>query len=415
MRKPKLYQHLYFQVIVGIVLGVLLGHFAPQLAIKMEPFSIGFIKLIRMLVGPIILTTVISGITKMRDIKEVGRIGIKALVYFEVLTTLALIIGLIVGNLYQPGSGLHINPATLNQQEIAAYTSHAEQFNWIHFVLNIIPETLLSALTKAEMLPILFIAILLGFALLQGGEKTTSLITINEQFSTILFIIVGYVMKLAPLGAFGAMSFTIGKHGIGTLIALSHLVFAVYFTSLLFIFIVLGSIARLFKFSLWRFLSYIKEELLIVLGTSSSEVALPRMVSKLEQLGCGETVVGLVLPTGYTFNLDGTCIYLTIATLFIAQAFNIDLSLSQQVFMIAILALTSKGAAAVTGGGFIVLAATLSSLHTIPVEGLVLLLGVDRFMSEARSLTNLIGNGVATIVISKWEGDFDEEMAKKNI
>ena len=408
-----MHKQLYFQVVMSIFIGILLGHFYPQLAIKMKPLGDGFIKLIRMMIAPIIFTTVVTGIASMKDIKEVGRIGIKALIYFEVVTTFALLIGLAVANFYHPGAGLNIDIHSLDSKSIANYTTQTATFDTVDFLLNIIPDTLVNAFAKGDILPVLLISILFGFGILHGGEKLKSFVTLFDQLSTVLFSIVGFIMKVAPIGAFGAMAYTVGAYGIHTLVALSRLLADVYITSLLFIFIVLGLIARISKFSLWSFLKYIKEELLIVLGTSSSEAVLPRMISKLEKLGCGKTVVGLVLPAGYTFNLDGTSIYLTIATLFIAQALNIDLSIGQQLTIIAVLLLTSKGAAAVTGGGFIVLAATLSSMHTIPVEGVVLLLGVDRFMAEARSLTNLIGNGVATIVIAKWEGDFDSNAAKK--
>jgi len=413
MKKTKLYKQLYFQVVVSIFVGVLLGHFYPQLAIKMKPLGDGFIKLIRMMIAPIIFTTVVTGIASMKNIKEVGRIGIKALIYFEVVTTFALMIGLAVANIFRPGAGLNINIHSLDSKAITHYATQSASFNIVDFLLNIIPDTLVNAFAKGDILSVLLISILVGFGLLQSGEKLKSFVTLIDQLSAILFSIVGFIMKLAPVGAFGAMAYTIGAYGIHTLFALSRLLADVYITSLLFIFIVLGLIAKFNKFSLWGFLNYIKEELLIVLGTSSSEAVLPRMINKLEKLGCGKTVVGLVLPAGYTFNLDGTSIYLTIATLFIAQALNIDLSFGQQLTIIAVLLLTSKGAAAVTGGGFIVLVATLSSMHTIPVEGVALLLGIDRFMSEARSLTNLIGNGVATIVIAKWEGDFDPYAAQK--
>lgn len=413
MKKPKLYKQLYFQVVVSIFIGVLIGHFYPQLAIKMKPLGDGFIKLIRMMIAPIIFTTVVTGIASMKDIKEVGRIGIKALIYFEVVTTFALIIGLTIANIFRPGAGLNIDIHSLDSKAITNYATQSVSFNTVDFLLNIIPDTLVGAFTKGDILPVLLISVLFGFGMLHSGEKLKSFVTLFDQLSTVLFSIVGFIVKLAPVGAFGAMAYTIGAYGIHTLFALSRLLADVYITSLLFIFIVLGLIAKFNKFSLWSFLKYVKEELLIVLGTSSSEAVLPRMINKLEKLGCGKTVVGLVLPAGYTFNLDGTSIYLTIATLFIAQALNIDLSLWQQLTIIAVLLLTSKGAAAVTGGGFIVLAATLSSMHTIPVEGVVLLLGIDRFMSEARSLTNLIGNGVATIVIAKWEGEFDPHAAKK--
>lgn len=413
MQKKKFYQQLYVQVIIAALIGVLLGHFYPQFAVKMKPFGDGFIKLIKMLIAPIIFTTVVIGITNMRDMKEAGRIGIKALIYFEVMTSLALIIGLIVANISQPGAGLNIDVHSLDSKSIAHYTTQAAAPNLVDFILNIIPTTLTEAFVKGDILPVLFISIFIGFGMLHVGKKAQAFLSIIDQVSKILFAMIGFVMKIAPLGVFGAMAYTIGAFGINSLAALGGLLANVYLTCLLFIFIGLGFIARVCKFSLWQFLKYIKEELLIVLGTSSSEVVLPRMMKKLEALGCGKPVVGLVLPAGYSFNLDGTCIYLTLATLFIAQALNIDLTLMQQLTIVAVLLFTSKGAAAVTGGGFIILAATLSSLHTIPVEGIVLLLGVDRFMSEARSITNLIGNGIATIVVAKWENEFDAATAKK--
>jgi aerobic C4-dicarboxylate transport protein len=413
MKTLKWYKQLYCQVIVSLFIGILLGHFYPNVAVKMKPLGDGFIKCIRMMIAPIIFTTVVTGIASMKNMKEVGRIGIKALIYFEVVTTFSLLIGLAVANIARPGSGLHIDLNALNSTSIANYTKQTTTFNTVDFLLNIIPDTLINAFAKGDILPVLLISILFGFGILQGGEKLKPFVVFSNQLSTVLFSIVGFIMRLAPIGSFGAIAYTIGTYGIDTLVALGRLLVDVYLTSFLFIFIILGLIAKISTFSLWHFLKYIKEELLIVLGTSSSEVVLPRMISKLEKLGCGKTVVGLVLPAGYSFNLDGTSIYLTVATLFIAQAFNIDLSFGQQFTLIAVLLLTAKGAAAVTGGGFIVLAATLSSMHTIPVEGVVLLLGIDKFMAEARSLTNLIGNGVATIVIAKWEGDFDSKLAKK--
>lgn len=413
MKKLKLHKQLYFQVLVSIVIGILLGYFYPDLAKQMKPLGDAFIKLIKMMIGPIIFTTVVTGIAGMKDIKEVGRIGIKALIYFEVVTTFALIFGLVIGNIHQPGAGLNIDVRALDSKSILHYTQHAEPVGVVDFFLNIIPETLLDAFARGDILSILLVSILFGFGILYSGEKTRAFVTLFEQLSAVLFAIVGFIMKVSPIGAFGAMAYTVGAYGLHTLVALSGLLLDVYLACLLFIFVVLGFIAKLNDFSLLAFLKYIKEELLIVFGTSSSEVVLPDMMAKLEKLGCGKTVVGLVLPAGYTFNLDGTSIYLTIAALFVAQALNIELSLMQQLTIIAVLLLTSKGAAAVTGGGFIVLAATLSSMHTIPVEGVVLLLGVDRFMSMARALTNLIGNGVATIVIAKWENDFDSHQAKK--
>lgn len=412
-KKFKLYKQLYFQVIISILIGILFGHFYPELAVKMKPLGDGFIKLIRMMVPPIIFTTVVTGIANMKNIKEAGRIGIKALIYFEVVTALAMLIGLLVANYYQPGKGLSIDIHSLNSKSIGDYTTLSSSFNAATFLLNIIPDTLASAFTKGDILPALFVSILFGFGLLHAGEKAKPVVLFVEQISHVLFSIINFFMKIAPIGAFGAIAYTIGTHGLHTLTTLGQLLISFYFTCLLFIFIVLGFIAKLNKFSLWNFLKYIKEELLIVLSTASSEAVLPKMISKLEKLGCGKVVVGLVLPAGYTFNLDGMSIYLTMGIMFIAQAFNIHITLLHQFTIIAILLLTSKGAATITGGGFIALATAVTSLHTIPVEGLVLLLGIDRFMSEARSITNLIGNGVATIVIAKWENDFDITAAEK--
>ena len=412
MNKRKWYKQLYWQVVAGVILGILLGAFFPEVAIKMKPLGDGFIKLIRMMVTPIVFTTVILGITKMENVHEVGRVGIRALIYFEVITTLALCIGLVVGNISQPGTGLNIDIHSLDSKSIANYTSTTSAGHGADFLLNIIPNTLVGAFVNGEILSVLLVAIFFGFGILHSGTRRKSNIAFFENVSSILFPIIGFIMYLAPVGAFGAMAYTIGAHGIGTLTALGRLLADVYLTSFLFITIVLGGVAKLAGFRLWNFLKYIKEEIFIVLGTSSSESVLPQMLKKLEALGCGRTVVGLVLPIGYTFNLDGTSIYLTIAVLFIAQAFHIDLTFTQQLTILAILLLTSKGAAAVTGGGFIVLAATLSSMQILPVEGIILLLGVDKFMSEVRAVTNLIGNGVATIVVAKWEGDFDKNAAR---
>ncbi|MGQ3889980.1 C4-dicarboxylate transporter DctA [Legionella sp. CNM-1927-20] len=412
MKKYKFYKQLYFQVLISIILGVLIGYCYPQLAIQMRPLGDGFIRLVKMMITPIIFTTVVSGIASMKNISEAGRIGIKTLIYFELITTVALLIGLAIANLYRPGMGMNIDVHSLDKTAIANYVVQNSNSDTVTFLLNIIPDTFISAFTRSDVLPILLIAILFGFGLLHAGEKVKSITRFIDLFSTILFSIIGFIMKIAPIGAFGAMAYTIGAYGIHTLLALSQLLIAIYITSLLFIFIVLNLVSKLANFSFWSFLSLIKEELLIVFGTSSSEVVLPQMIKKLEQFGCAKRVVGLVLPAGYTFNLDGTSIYLTISALFIAQAFNVDLTFSQQLTIIAILLITSKGAAAVTGGGFLVLASTLSTLPSIPLEGLALLLGIDRFMDIARSITNLIGNGVATIVLAKWEGDFNESTNK---
>lgn len=398
------YTRLYFQVITGIILGVLVGFVWPRTGAAMKPLGDGFIKLIRMMIAPIIFSTVVVGIAKMGDMKEVGRIGLKALVYFEVVSTMALIIGLVVVNVLQPGAGVNADAGTLDARAVAAYTASAQHLSTVDFFLNIIPTTIVDAFAKGDILQVLLFSVLFGLALLHFGERGRSLVAIIEHFSHTLFGVVGMIMRVAPIGAYGAMAFTIGEYGIGTLVSLGKLMAAVYATCLLFVFIVLGAIARVAGFSLWKFLKYIKEEILIVLGTSSSESVLPRMIAKLEHLGCAKPVVGLVIPTGYSFNLDGTSIYMTMAALFIAQATNTPLSTAQQLGILGLLLLTSKGAAAVTGGGFVTLAATLSAIPTLPVAGLALIIGVDRFMSEARAITNLIGNGVATVAVARWDG-----------
>jgi aerobic C4-dicarboxylate transport protein len=406
------YGHLYFQVLVAIVIGVLLGHFFPGLAVKLKPLGDGFIKLIKMMIAPIIFSTVVVGIAKISDMKAVGRVGLKAIIYFEVVSTLALAIGLVVVNLVRPGDGINVDISTLDTQAIAGYASGAKSLAPADFVMHIIPDTVIGAFAGGDILQVLLFSVLFGLGLARLGEKGQSLVNIIDQLSHALFSVIGIIMKAAPIGALGAMGFTIGQYGIGSLVSLGKLMACVYLTCVLFIFLVLGTIARITGFSLWRFLRYIKEEILIVLGTSSSEAALPRMIVKLENAGCAKSVVGLVIPTGYSFNLDGTSIYLTMAAIFIAQATNVHLTLGQQLMILGVLLLTSKGAAAVTGGGFITLAATLSSVGTVPVAGLALLLGIDRFMSEARAITNLIGNGVATMVIAKWEGALDMKRAQ---
>jgi aerobic C4-dicarboxylate transport protein len=403
------YKHLYAQVLCAIVLGVLLGHFYPSIGESMKPLGDAFIKLIKMLIAPIIFCTVVHGIASMEDMKKVGRVGIKALVYFEVMTTVALIIGLVVVNIWRPGEGMNIDPSALDTSSIANYTAKAGEQSTVEFLLHIIPATVVGAFAEGEILQVLLFAILFAFALHWLGEKGRPLLHIIDQTAHVFFGIVGIVMKVAPIGAFGAMAFTIGMYGLGTLVSLGSLMLGFYATCLIFVFGVLGFVCWLCGFSILKFIRYIKEELLIVLGTSSSESVLPRMLAKMENLGADKSVVGLVIPTGYSFNLDGTCIYLTMAAVFLAQATNTDLTLSQELGLIGILLLTSKGAAGVTGSGFIVLVATLSSLGTVPVASIALILGVDRFMSEARALTNLVGNGVATIVVAKWENALDEE------
>jgi aerobic C4-dicarboxylate transport protein len=414
-RRRPFYAHLYAQVLTAIVIGVLLGYFYPQLGEQMKPLGDGFIRVIKMLIAPIIFCTVVHGIASMEDLKKVGRVGLKALIYFEVVTTLALIVGLIVVNVLQPGAGTNADLRNVDTKSIQAYTTKAGQQSTVEFLFHIIPNTVVGAFAEGEILQVLFFSILFAFALSMMGEHGKPLLKLIDTVSHTLFNVVGIVMKAAPIGAFGAMAFTIGKYGLGTLLLLGKLMAAFYITCLIFIFGVLGTIAWWAGFSIWKFIKYIKEELLIVLGTSSSESVLPRMMNKLENLGCRESVVGLVIPTGYSFNLDGTCIYLTMAAIFLAQATNTELTLWQQLGIIGVLLLTSKGAAGVTGSGFIVLAATLASVGSIPVASIALILGIDRFMSEARALTNLIGNGVATIVVSKWEDALDEKRLRRHL
>ncbi len=413
--KPPLYRSLYLQVVCAVIIGVLLGNFYPALGEQMKPLGDGFIKLIKMLIAPIIFCTVVVGIAGMEDMKKVGKTGGLALLYFEVVSTFALIIGLVLVNVMAPGTGMNVDPSTLDTKGIAAYTGPGKMGTTTEFLLGIIPNTVVDAFAKGEILQVLLVAVLFGFALHRFGGRGTLVFDVIEKSSHVLFTIVGYIMRLAPLGAFGAMAFTIGKYGVSTLFSLGKLMGAFYLTCLLFIFVVLGTIARLHGFSIWKFIKYIKEELLIVLGTSSSESVLPRMMEKMENLGARKTTVGLVIPTGYSFNLDGTSIYLTMAAVFIAQATNTPMTLLQELTLLAVLLLTSKGAAGITGSGFIVLAATLSAVGTVPVAGLALILGIDRFMSEARALTNLIGNGVATIVVAKWTGDLNTEQLKARL
>ena len=411
----KWYQSLYLQVIVAIVAGVALGHFAPATGEAMKPLGDGFIKLIKMLIAPIIFCTVVVGIAGMEDMKKVGKTGALALIYFEVVSSVALLVGLIIVNVIQPGAGMNIDPASLDTKSIAAYTGPGKMGTTTEFLLAIIPNTVVDAFAKGEILQVLLFALLFGFALHGFGGRGTLVFDLIEKTSHVLFKIVGYIMKLAPIGAFGAMAFTIGKYGVGSLASLGKLMGTFYLTCLVFIFVVLGAIARFHGFRIWSFIKYIKEELFIVLGTSSSESVLPRMLAKMENLGAKKSVVGLVIPTGYSFNLDGTSIYLTMAAVFIAQATNTPMTLTQQLTLLLVLLLTSKGAAGVTGSGFIVLAATLSAVGNVPVAGLALILGIDRFMSEARALTNLIGNGVATVVVAKWCNELDEETLHRHL
>jgi len=407
------FRSLYVQVLIAIAIGIALGYFYPSIGAEMKPFGDGFIKLIKMMIAPIIFCTVVLGIAGMEDMKRVGKTGGFALLYFEVMSTVALIVGLVIINVIRPGSGMNVDPATLDTKAVAAYAEPGKLGSTTDFILNIIPTTIVDAFAKGEILQVLFFAVLFGFALHALGGKESLVFQVVEKTSSVLFRIVGIIMKVAPLGAFGAMAFTIGTYGFGTLANLAKLMATFYATCLVFIFVVLGIIAWLHGFNILRYLRYIKDELLIVLGTSSSEAALPSMMERLESLGAGKQTVGLVIPTGYSFNLDGTAIYLTMAAVFIAQATNTNLDIWHQIVLLAVLLLTSKGAAGVTGSGFIVLAATLSAVGTVPVAGLALILGIDRFMSEARALTNLIGNGVATLVVARWTGDLDVEQMNR--
>ncbi len=406
---------LYFQVVIAIVFGVLLGTLYPDTGAAMKPFGDAFIKLIKMLIAPVIFCTVVTGITGVEDMKQVGKTGGLALIYFEVMSTVALVLGLVVINVLRPGSGMNVDPHTLDTAAVAAYTGPGKLQSVPEFLLNVIPTTVVDAFAKGEILQVLLFALLFGFALQRLGARGAAMSAFIDAASRVLFGIVAIIMKLAPLGAFGAMAFTIGKYGFGSLLSLGLLMGCFYATCLLFIFGALGLVARVHGFGIWQFIKYIGDELFIVLGTSSSESVLPRMLAKMEKIGAGKSVVGLVIPAGYSFNLDGTSIYLTMATLFIAQATNTPMNLPQQLALLAVLLLTSKGAAGVTGSGFIVLAATLSSVGTLPVAGLALILGIDRFMSEARALTNVIGNGVATLVIAKWTGDLDTVTMRREL
>lgn len=408
MRK-KLFSSLYFQVLLAITLGVFLGHVYPELGADMKPLGDGFVKLIKMIIAPVIFCTVVTGIAGMESMKAVGKTGAIALLYFEVVSTIALIIGLCVVNLLQPGAGMNVDPAALDASAISAYAEQAKSQGIIAFMLDIIPGSVIGAFASGNILQVLLFAVLFGFSLHHIGEKGQIIFGVIDSFSKVIFGIINMIMRLAPVGAFGAMAFTIGKYGVGSLVQLGQLIACFYLTCLFFIFIVLGSIAKASGFSILRFISYIREELLIVLGTSSSESVLPRMLDKMEKLGCQKSVVGLVIPTGYSFNLDGTSIYLTMAAIFIAQATNTPLDLFQQITLLVVLLISSKGAAGVTGSGFIVLAATISAVGHLPLAGLALILGIDRFMSEARALTNLIGNGVATVVVAKYCKQLDEK------
>lgn len=404
----KIVSSLYFQVILAITIGICLGHVYPSLGADMKPLGDGFVKLIKMIIAPVIFCTVVTGIAGMESMKAVGKTGAIALIYFEVVSTLALIIGLCVVNVLQPGAGMNVDPSSLDASAISVYADQAQSQGIIPFLLDVIPASVIGAFAGGNILQVLLFAVLFGFSLHHIGEKGKPIFNIIDGFSQVIFGIINMIMKLAPVGAFGVMAFTIGKYGIGSLVQLGQLIASFYLTCLLFIFLVLGSIAKANGFSIVRFIAYIREELLIVLGTSSSESVLPRMLVKMEALGCKKSVVGLVIPTGYSFNLDGTSIYLTMAAVFIAQATNTPLDLFHQLTLLVVLLISSKGAAGVTGSGFIVLAATISAVGHLPLAGLALILGIDRFMSEARALTNLIGNGVATLVVARYCDQLDE-------
>ncbi len=401
----KIYRHLTFQVLVAIALGVLVGYAYPAVGVALKPVGDTFINLIKMVIAPIVFLTIVLGIGSMGNLRKVGRVGGKALLYFEIVTTFALFIGLVVSNLVRPGEGVDVS--RIRGGDISRYKQGAQEMDWVAFFTHIVPSNVVGAFAEGDILQVLLFSILFGVAVTRMGPAGTSLLGTLEKLSKVFFNILGIVMKLAPLGAFGGMAYSIGKFGLDTLVPLGKLMLTVYTTMFLFIFVVLNGIARYYGFSLWKYLKFIKEEILIVLGTSSSEAALPAIMQKLERFGCSRPVVGLVIPAGYSFNLDGTTIYLVMATVFLAQVFGVELTLAQELTVVGILMVTSKGAAGVTGSGFIVLASTLSALRVVPVEGLALLLGVDRFMSEARAITNLIGNGVATIVIAKIEKEFD--------
>lgn len=413
-RQP-FYRMLYVQVLAAITIGILLGHFYPETGVALKPLGDGFVKLIKMVIAPIIFCTVVSGIAGMQDMKAVGKTGGYALLYFEIVSTIALVIGLIVVNLAQPGVGMHIDPSTLDASSIAAYATAGAQQSTIGFLLNVIPSTVVGAFANGDILQVLFFSVIFAFALQRMGDYGRPVLEFIERIAQVMFGIINMIMKLAPIGAFGAMAFTIGQYGVGSLVQLGQLMICFYITCLFFILVVLGGIARGHGFSILKFIKYIREELMIVLGTSSSESVLPRMLTKMERLGAKKSVVGLVIPTGYSFNLDGTSIYLTMAAVFIAQATDTPMDLTHQITLLLVLLVASKGAAGVTGSGFIVLAATLSAVGHLPVAGLALILGIDRFMSEARALTNLIGNGVATLVVAKWCKELDEDTLQREL
>ncbi|MBD1226612.1 dicarboxylate/amino acid:cation symporter [Xenorhabdus griffiniae] len=409
LKKKPLYQILYVQVIFAILLGIALGHFYPDIGTSLKPLGDAFIKIVKMIIAPVIFLTVVTGIAGMNNIKKVGNVAAKSMLYFLTFSTLALVIGLIIANIVRPGDGLNISPASLDSSRVSDYVEKAHESSIVGFLMNIIPDTVVSPLVNGNILQVLFISVIFGIALAATGKKGEPVLAFFQHLSEPIFKMVGILMKLAPIGAFGAMAFTIGKYGISSVGNLMMLIVTFYITSLLFILIILGAVAKYNGFSIIQLIKYIKDELLLVLGTSSSEAALPGLMKKMENLGCEKSVVGLVIPTGYSFNLDGTNIYMTMAALFIAQATNIELSLYEQISLLFVAMISSKGAAGVTGAGFITLAATLSVVPSVPVAGMALILGIDRFMSECRALTNLVGNACASIVVARWENALDKE------
>ncbi|MBS6673789.1 MAG: dicarboxylate/amino acid:cation symporter [Haemophilus paraphrohaemolyticus] len=412
-RKPRFYEVLYVQVIFAIIVGILLGHFFPEFGESLKPLGDAFIKLVKMIIAPVIFLTVVTGIAGMNDMKSVGRVAGKAMLYFLTFSTLALVVGMIIANIIQPGAGLNIDPSTLQSAKVSEYVSKAQESSMIAFFMNIIPTTVLSPLTEGNILQVLFVSVLFGISLASVGERGKPITDLLQVAAAPMFKLVSIVMKVAPIGALGAMAFTIGKYGLHSISHLMLLIVTFYITSILFVLLILGAVARYNGFSIVGLIRYIKDELWLVLGTSSSEAALPNLMQKMEAAGCKKSVVGLVVPTGYSFNLDGTNIYMTMAALFIAQATNTDLTIGQQITLLLVAMLSSKGAAGVTGAGFITLAATLSVVPGLPVEGMALILGIDRFMSECRALTNFIGNACATIVVARWENALDKEQLGK--
>ncbi len=404
-----IYRQLYFQVIVAIVLGAILGHYEPLIGEKMKPLGDAFINLVKMIIAPVIFLTIVTGIAGMRELRSVGRVFFKTMAYFLFFSTLALVVGMVVAHVVQPGAGMNVNPAALDQSAVKSYVAKSHDLTLIGFVMDIIPKTLVSPFVEDNILQVLFVSVLFGISLAAVGEPGRPVLRLLESLTSPVFKLVHLLMKAAPLGAFGAMAFTIGKYGVASLANLAMLVGSFYITSLLFVVVILGLVARMCGFSVLKLARYLKAELLLVLGTSSSESALPSLMEKMERAGCGKSVVGLVVPTGYSFNLDGTNIYMTLAALFIAQATNTELTLGHQIALLLVAMLSSKGAAGVTGAGFITLAATLAVVPEVPVAGMALILGVDRFMSECRALTNFMGNAVATVVVSRWENALDRE------